>query len=150
MKWSPGGGGAWFLRKTQVTELQGSTALLPTKHEGFVQLLVPTCEQVGCDSTERLEFRVFASPNGSKVGKQVGSGLAFSVIPPRPGKPRVESVVDKVAILHWEAPSLDKTFDEIVDYQLEVEPQQPSFKVNVGDSLTNSRLWLRDHQRVQQ
>merc|ERR1719478_1903578 len=91
MKWSPGGGGGWRLRGQPVADVPGPKVQLVNKKEGVVLLTIP----IGHELFERQEFRLFASPNGRKIGKQIGGGVSFEVCPARPGQPTVDRIMHK-------------------------------------------------------
>lgn len=84
MVWMPGGGGCWMLGRQTVTEMTGPKFGLNRNGDGVLRVQVwpgvTTLEQGSAD------LRIFSSPDGMSIGKQVGSSARFQLRPPAPSR----------------------------------------------------------------
>ncbi|CAD7941878.1 unnamed protein product [Amoebophrya sp. A120] len=121
--WTQAGGGGWQLRGQNIGELSKTKVHLPNfprQLNGIVTLQVPFPP----DPTERYEFRLFASQNGSIYGKQVGGAVNFAISGPRPGRPIASSIRPTDLSLSWTPISEEeqKMFGPVVEYVIKVAP----------------------------
>ncbi|CAK9062526.1 Hypothetical protein (Fragment) [Durusdinium trenchii] len=106
MAWMSGGGGCWMIgRTTPVTEMTGPKFSLNRNGEGVLRLQVwPGVSHLELGAAD---LRIFASPDGMAIGRQVGSSAMFQLRPPAPAKIMIEaaSLTPTSTRLLWEAPN---------------------------------------------
>ncbi|CAJ1332852.1 unnamed protein product [Effrenium voratum] len=103
MTWMSGGGGCWMLNRMPVTEMTGPKFFLK-KGEGVIRLQVwPGVASMELGSAD---LRIFSSPDGISIGKQLGGSARFELCPAAPSRLMVEeaSVGPSSLRLVWEPP----------------------------------------------
>jgi len=139
MKWTTGGGGAWFLGKKQITVVPGPKQILrPKVLEGCVQLNI---HEHFLD--ERFEIRLFSSVDGVKIGQQIGTGIGCDVIRPKPcpPKPIFSSGTPTSMEIFWQPPKLQGADAPIIGYVVQSVPDvAPTFHSIQHDDMEKSHI----------
>eukprot|EP00931_Biecheleriopsis_adriatica_P047881 TRINITY_DN27638_c0_g1_i1.p1 TRINITY_DN27638_c0_g1~~TRINITY_DN27638_c0_g1_i1.p1 ORF type:complete len:2450 (+),score=550.79 TRINITY_DN27638_c0_g1_i1:50-7399(+) len=143
MRWVAGGGGGWMLRGKPITDVDSVVAQLPNRREGVVCINIPPSEAL----FERQEFRLFASPNGTRIGPQVGGGVSFEVLPPRAGQPICDEVTHQSARLTWTPPELVSGKIQISHYTVRVVPLEAAYELSTKNSGAFRSQTTWDHER---
>lgn len=151
MKWTSGGGGTWMLRGVQVTDIPGAKgALGKQKREGALQLTVPALGQNG----DLFEVRLFSSPDGLKIGKQVGTAAKFEMLAPPPTQLLVASAGQTPTSLTvlWKPPTQDFGTNPVIDYVVRGKPVEMDFEERVSTSrdFSDCKSWCHVSQSIQQ
>eukprot|EP00931_Biecheleriopsis_adriatica_P008421 TRINITY_DN10960_c0_g1_i1.p1 TRINITY_DN10960_c0_g1~~TRINITY_DN10960_c0_g1_i1.p1 ORF type:complete len:2522 (+),score=580.89 TRINITY_DN10960_c0_g1_i1:533-7567(+) len=104
MTWMSGGGGSWMINRQTVTDLVGPKLFLKRKSEGVFQVQLSTISGVVDDG--RVDFRIFSSPDGATIGRQVGNSARLEVRPLAPQRLMVEadSLRPTSLRLLWDSP----------------------------------------------
>jgi len=104
MTWFAGGGGSWFTNGHVNSEVSGPKVPLDGQLDGAFQVQVPS---MGWSfNGQHVDFRLFASPDGNKVGKQLGRSARLQLRPPPVPRPLIaaDHLTSKSLRLLWEPP----------------------------------------------
>eukprot|EP00930_Biecheleria_cincta_P054553 TRINITY_DN4077_c0_g1_i2.p1 TRINITY_DN4077_c0_g1~~TRINITY_DN4077_c0_g1_i2.p1 ORF type:complete len:1655 (+),score=285.53 TRINITY_DN4077_c0_g1_i2:51-4967(+) len=157
LTWTHGGGGSWMIKKQHIKKLTGPMACLKktnggVRKEGVVSMQVSPAWQGMVPGP--MEFRIFSSPDGIAIGKQIGGAVRVELRPTAPPQllAEVESLTPTSVRLLWEPlanSSVNPRTENTNSFMIRAKPLCLETE-HECDGQQYSAVWSHHHQKLTQ